>query len=90
MEADKVQQKSLFARIFCAPVLLGLVGVACMIYGVIEGLKVMQFFFGLCIVAGSVFLHFVRKKDWDAHWAELDRVRAAHEQRMADEEEKKK
>ena len=48
----------------------------------------MQVFFGLCIVGGSVMLHFVRRKDWDAHWAELDRVRQAHEQRMAEEREK--
>jgi len=90
MEAGKVRQKSLFKRVFNAPVLIGVVGGACVIYGVSDGIRVMQLFFGLCIVAGSVMLHFVRKKDWDAHWAELDRVRTAHEERMADEAEKKK
>lgn len=62
-----------------------LVGIGCMVYGVADGLRVMQLFFGLCIVGGSVALHFVRKKDWDAHWAEMDRIRQAHEQRMTEE-----
>jgi len=90
MTAEKQQQTSLVSLIFSAPVLLGLVGVACMIYGVADGFRVMQFFFGLCIVGGSVALHFIRKKDWDAHWAEMDRLRAADEKRMAEEAEKKK
>ena len=85
------QEKPSFAsRIIAAPVLLGLVGVACMIYGLAQGFKLMQFFFGLCIVAGSFLLHFVRKKDWDAHWAEMEQARQAHEKRMADEAEKKR
>ena len=88
--ADKSQQQSLVSLIFSAPVLLGRVGVACMIYGVADGFRVMQFFFGLCIVGGSVALHFIRKKDWDAHWQELDRVREAHEKRAAEEEAAKK
>ena len=90
MEADKTQKKSLASRIFCAPVLLGLIGVGCMVYGVSDGFKVMQFFFGVCIVGGSFMLNIIRKKDWDAHWAELERVREAHEKRVAEETEKKK
>lgn len=84
-----VQEKSLLRRVFSAETLICCVGIACVVYGVADGIRVMQVFFGLCIVSGSVLLHFVRKKDWDAHWAELDRVRQAHEQRMADEMEKK-
>jgi hypothetical protein len=70
-------------------ILIFLVGLGCVVYGLADGLKVMQLFFGLCIIGGSVALHFVRKKDWDAHWAELDRVKRAHEARMAEEKEKK-
>lgn len=84
------EKQSLGSLIFSAPFLLGLVGVGCMIYGVAEGFKVMQFFFGVCIVLGSVGLHFIRKKDWDAHWKEMDQIREAHEKRMAEEAEKKK
>ena len=86
---DTSQDKSLLRRLFSAETLIFCVGIACVIYGVFDGIRVMQIFFGICIVGGSVVLHFVRKKDWDAHWAELDRVRLAHEQRMADEKEDK-
>ena len=88
--AEKTTQQSLANRIFRAPVLLGLVGVGCMIYGVADGFKVMQFFFGVCIVGGRLMLNIIRKKDWDAHWADLERVREAHEKRVAEEAEKKK
>lgn len=88
--AENKEKQSLVSTIFSAPFLLGLVGVGCMIYGVAEGFKVMQFFFGVCIVGGSLALHFIRKKDWDAHWAEMDATRQAHEKRLADEAEKKK
>lgn len=88
--SNKSQKPSVLGTIFSAPFLLGLVGVGCMVYGVIDGFKVMQFFFGLCIVAGTTLLYFIRKKDWGAHWEEMDRIREAHEKRMAEEAEKKK
>jgi hypothetical protein len=83
------QKKSLLSFIFSTPTLIGLVGVGCIVYGVANGINVMPLFFGICIVLGCVFLHFVRKKDWDAHWAEMDRVRLEHERRMEEEKEKK-
>lgn len=86
---DSSQEKTLLRRIFSAETLIFCVGVACVVYGVANGIRIMQIFFGVCIVGGSVMLHFVRKKDWDAHWAELDRVQKAHEQRMADEKQGK-
>jgi len=89
MAKDKEQGKSLLGRIFRAETFIFCVGIGCVVYGFADGIKVMPIFFGICIVGGSVVLHFVRKKDWDAHWAELDRVQKAHEQRMADEKEKK-
>jgi len=84
-----MQKKTLLKRLFSAETWIFCVGIACIVYGVANGIRVMQIFFGICIVGGSVVLHFVRKTDWDAHWGELDRVRKAHEQRMADEKEKK-
>ena len=86
---ENMQEKSLVRRLFSAEVLIFCVGVACVVYGIANGILVMQMFFGTCIIAGSVVLHFVRKTDWDAHWAELDRVKKAHEARMAEELEKK-
>ena len=76
------------SRLFSMETVIFCVGVGCVVSGIVEGGKVMPIFFGICIVGGSVMLHFVRKKDWDAHWAELDRVRQAHEQRLAEESEK--
>ncbi len=87
---DKTEKKSLASFIFSAPFLLGFIGVACIIYGVADGFRVMQFFFGICIVAGSFMLHAIRKKDWNAHWEDLERVRLAHEKRAAEEAEKKR
>ena len=90
MEAKgNLPEKSLLGRIVSAETMIFLVGIGSVVYGLKDGFKVMQVFFGICIVGGSVALHFVRKKDWDAHWAQLDRVRQAHEQRMAEENEKK-
>jgi hypothetical protein len=90
MEAkEKPQKTSLLRRIFSTETAICCVGIGCVVYGLVDGFKVMQVFFGFCIIGGSVMLHFVRKKDWDAHWAELDRVRQAHELRMAEESEKK-
>ena len=91
MEANnKKPEQSLLSRIFRMETAIFLVGLGLMVYGVATGLNVMPLFFGLCIVGGSVALHYVRKKDWDAHWAEHDRIRKAHEQRMEDERESKK
>ena len=83
-------KKSLMQRLFSTETALCCVGIACMVYGVVNGLKEMPLFFGLCIVGGSFLLRFVRNKDWDAHWAEHDQIRKAHEERMAAEREKKK
>lgn len=80
------QKKSLVSTIFSAPTLIGLVGIGCMTYGLANGINVMPLFFGICIVLGAVLLHFVRKKDWDAHWAEMDRIKQEHERRMAEVE----
>jgi hypothetical protein len=88
MEAKvKAAEESLLRKIFRTETAICLVGIACMVYGVADGVRVMPLFFGLCIVGGSVMLHFVRKKDWDAHWSEHDRINKAHDQRMLDERE---
>jgi hypothetical protein len=84
-----VQAKSILRRIFSVETLIFCVGIACVVYGVVNSFGVMPIFFGICIIGGSVALHFVRKKDWDAHWADMDRIRKAHESRMEEEKEKK-
>jgi hypothetical protein len=87
-DGNKKQDRSLLKSIFSTETVIFVVGIGCIVYGVAEGLKLMQVFFGVCIVGGSLALHFVRKKDWDAHWAEMEQVRKAHELRMAQEKEK--
>lgn len=87
--AQKPKQ-SLLGRLFSAEGAIFCIGIACIVYGVADGFKVMQFFFGLCIVGGSVALHFVKKKDWDAHWAEHNRLHEAHRQRLEAEQQDKK
>ena len=91
MEANsKAPEQSLLRTIFRTETAILLVGIGCIGYGLATGLNVMPIFFGLCIVGGSVMLHFVRKKDWEAHWSDMDRIRQEHELRMAEESEKKK
>jgi len=90
MEVKDKAPESLLSQIFRTETAIFCVGIACMVYGVVDGIRVMPLFFGLCIVGGSVMLHFVRKKDWDAHWADMDRIRKEHELRMSEEQEKEK
>ncbi|GFO57158.1 hypothetical protein GMSM_41650 [Geomonas sp. Red276] len=90
MTDGKKGKKSLMAQLFSAETLICVVGIGCVVYGLAQGFKVMQVFFGICIILGSFALRLVRTKDWDAHWAELERVRQAHEARMAQEKDQKK
>ena len=60
-----MQEKGKEKRFPITEILIAIVGLACVAYGVLQG-NVMPLFFGVCIVLGSVALHFVRKKDWDA------------------------
>lgn len=90
MEAGKAQGKSLIVRLFSAETAICCVGIGCVVYGVAGGGKIMQIFFGVCIIGGSFALRLVRKKDWDAHWAEMEMVRKAHELRAAQESDDKR
>lgn len=64
--------KSLPGRIFSLEGLLLIVGIALLVFGVVDG-SLIAFFWGAVAVAGQVALHFVRKKDWQAHWAGMER-----------------
>jgi hypothetical protein len=86
----KSKDRSLLSRIFCMESVICCAGIGCVVYGLIEGLKIMQLFFGVCIIGGSFALRLVRKKDWDAHWAEMEMVRKAHELRAAQERDEKR
>jgi len=64
-------QKSLLARIFSMEGLLVLAGLALLVVGLATD-KVIAIFWGILALAGQLALYFVRKRDWQAHWAGLE------------------
>lgn len=84
MNAEKKPSKSLLDRILSTEGLLGLIGLLCLVYGIINGL-VMAIFWGVVVIVGLTVLHQVRKKDWAAHWEEMDKLR-----RMREEQERRR
>ena len=71
MTAPKPPQKSLLARIFSIEGLLVLAGLALLVVGLATG-EVIAIFWGVLALAGQVALYFVRKRDWQAHWASIE------------------
>lgn len=63
---------SLVARIFSLEGLMVAAGLVLLGYGLASGTAI-ALFWGVMALAGQLALHFVRKKDWQAHWAELER-----------------
>ncbi|MBJ6727499.1 hypothetical protein [Geomesophilobacter sediminis] len=80
--------KSLASKVFRVETFILLVGVGCIIEGIVDGMT-MPIFYGICIMLGSIVLHLVKKKDWEKHWAEQQRIRQNYEQRMAEEKKRK-
>ncbi|HJV65987.1 MAG TPA: hypothetical protein VJ550_09645 [Geomonas sp.] len=89
MTAGNKQKKSLVRQLLSAETLILAVGIGCVVYGFAQGIKIMQIFFGICIILGSFALRLVRNKDWDAHWAQMEKIRQAHEARVEQERDKK-
>lgn len=71
--SDPTPSRSLLDRIFSIEGLLGLLGVCLLIMGIAAGEVIAIFWGGLALV-GLVALYFVRKKDWKAHWEEMERL----------------
>jgi len=78
-EQQQKQKRPLATRIFSTEGVLALVGLYCLGSGAVTG-EVMSLFWGGTILVGLVILHLVRKKDWQAHWQELERERARREE----------
>ncbi|QOX77691.1 hypothetical protein FY034_01635 [Trichlorobacter lovleyi] len=85
-EAKERQESSLVGRIFSLEVALFLMGVASLAYGLINGVE-SNIFFGILIIPGVFVLHKVKKKDWKAHWAELEEQKRREQAR---EEERRR
>jgi hypothetical protein len=72
MNNDKQRQESsLIGRILSMEALLLLMGVASLIYGIVNG-AMMNIFWGIVIVPGVFLLMKVRRKDWKKHWDDLE------------------
>ncbi|MCE1226324.1 MAG: hypothetical protein LWW87_07545 [Geobacteraceae bacterium] len=85
-DAKERQESSLIGRLFSLEVALFLMGVASLVYGLMNHIE-SNIFFGILIIPGVFILHKVKKKDWKAHWAELEEQKRRQEER---EEERKR
>ncbi|WP_281185046.1 hypothetical protein [Trichlorobacter lovleyi] len=85
-DQKELQEASLVGRIFSLEVALFLMGVASLIYGLMNHIE-SNIFFGILIIPGVFILHKVKKKDWKAHWAELEEQKRREQER---EEERRR
>ncbi len=78
MDKDKEKQEiSLIGRLFTVEALIILMGIVSLGYGIVNRTEI-NIFWGIIILVGAVVLHFVRKKDWKAHWEEQERKQQAY------------
>jgi hypothetical protein len=81
MDMDKQRQEvSLIGRILSIEMLLLVMGVASLVYGIVNG-QTMNIFWGIVIVPGVFILMKVRKKDWKKHWEEMEAEQRSREAR---------
>lgn len=67
----EIQESSLIGRILSMEALLMLMGIASLVYGIVNSMP-MNIFWGVIIIPGVFLLHKVRKKDWAKHWEEME------------------
>lgn len=84
-DAKERQESSLLGRILSLEAALMLMGFVSLIYGLMKGVQI-NIFFGAMIIPGVVLLHMIKKKDWKAHWAEMEE----HQRLMQEREEERK
>ena len=78
---DKQRQEvSLIGRILSMEALLLLMGVASLIYGLVNG-AAMNIFWGVVFIPGVFILMKVRKKDWKKHWEDMEAEQKVREAR---------
>ena len=85
-DQKELQESSLVGRLLSLEAILLVMGVASLAYGLING-TAMNIFWGIVIIPGVFLLHKVKKKDWKAHWAELEQQQRLMQER---EEERKR
>ena len=81
MDNDKQRQEvSLIGRILSIEMMLLVMGVASLIYGIVND-QIINIFWGVVIIPGVFILIKVRKKDWTKHWQEMEAEQKAREAR---------
>ena len=87
MDKEK-QEVSVIGRLFSIEALLVVMGLVCLVSGIMTGESI-QLFWGAMIIGGSVILFFVKKKDWKQHWEEQERIQKVYAEMRRLEQEKK-
>jgi len=81
MDTDKQRQEiSLIGRILSIEMLLLVMGIASLIYGIVND-QIINIFWAVVIIPGVFILIKVRKKDWTKHWQEMEAEQRARENR---------
>jgi len=80
-DVKEYQKASLISRILSMEALLLLAGVSSLIYGLMTWTET-SIFFGALIIPAVFLLHKVKKKDWKAHWAELEEQQRRDQERL--------
>jgi len=69
------QEISLVGRILSLETMLFMMGVASLVYGIVNGVET-SILWGIVIIPGVFILMKVRKKDWQKHWQDLEEQKA--------------
>lgn len=72
------QEVSLVGRILSLETMLLLMGVASLVYGIVNGVET-SILWGIVIIPGVFILMKVRKKDWQKHWQDLEAEQKARD-----------
>ena len=81
MDKNKQRQEiSLIGRILSIEMLLLVMGVASLIYGIVND-QLINIFWAVVIIPGVFILIKVRKKDWTKHWQEMEAEQRIREKR---------
>ena len=79
---NEIQKASLIGRILSMEAFLLVMGIASLVFGIVNNMT-MNIFWGCVIIPGVFVLHQVRKRDWTKHWQEMEAEHKAGEERAA-------
>ena len=75
------QEASLIGRILSMEGFLLVMGIASLVYGIMNDMA-MNIFWGVVIIPGVFVLHQVRKRDWTKHWQDMEADHKALEEQQ--------